>query len=171
MRYVLAKLRELLLGHPMITADPARVRFLGYGPHSQDVGIFAYFRCQEENDFLAIQEDVLLRMGVIVREAGTGFAVPSQTTYLARDGGLDAKRGSEAEAEVENWRTTNKLPFPEFEAEERERLEDILDYPPKGSPDHEPRAGLPEPETELHGPPLPESMRNERRHGSEFKGN
>jgi hypothetical protein len=26
------------------------------------------------------------------------------------------------------------LPFPEFEEEERERLENTLDYPPEGSP-------------------------------------
>jgi hypothetical protein len=37
---------------------------------------------------------------------------------------------------VESWRARNKLPFPEFEEEERERLEDTLEYPPKGSPDH-----------------------------------
>jgi MscS family membrane protein len=139
MRYVLVKLRELLLGHPMVTPDPARVRFTGYGPHSQDVGIFAYFRCQSEDDFLAIQEDILLRIGVILREAGTGFAIPSQTAYLARDTGPDAKRRDQAEAEVAGWRAGKKLPFPDFEDEERERLEDLLDYPPKGSPDYEPR--------------------------------
>ena len=41
MRYVLAKLRELLLGHPMVTPEPARVRFVGYGAYSKNVGIFA----------------------------------------------------------------------------------------------------------------------------------
>jgi hypothetical protein len=41
----------------------------------------------------------------------------------------------------------NFLPFPEFE-EERERLEDVLDYPPKGSPDYKSRTNLLDPETE-----------------------
>ncbi len=136
MRYILAKLRELLLGHPMVTPDPARVRFVGYGPYSKDVGIFAYLRCQDENTFLAIQEDLLLRMEDIISAAGTGFAFPSQTAYLTRDTGLDAEKRGDAEAQVEGWRARGKLPFPEFEDEERERLEDILDYPPKGSPDH-----------------------------------
>ena len=138
MRYVLAKLRTLLLGHPMVTPDPARVRFVGYSTYSKDVEIYCYLRCQDQNVFLALQEDILLRMEDIVTTAGTGFALPSRTTYHARDSGLDAELQGEAEALVENWRARDKFPFPEFEEEERERLEDILDYPPKGSPDYQP---------------------------------
>ncbi|MDJ0834627.1 MAG: mechanosensitive ion channel family protein, partial [Gammaproteobacteria bacterium] len=66
MRYVLAKMRELLLGHPMVTPDPARVRFIGYGAYSKDVEIFAYLKCQEQNTFLAIQEDLFLRIEDII---------------------------------------------------------------------------------------------------------
>jgi MscS family membrane protein len=111
---------------------PIRVRFVGYRPYSTDVEVYCYLRCQDQNVFLAIQEDVLLRMEDIVRSAGTGFAFPSRTTYHARDPGPDADLRGEAEALVESWRARNKLPFPEFEEEERERLEDTLDYPPKG---------------------------------------
>ena len=145
LRYVLVKLREMLLGHPKVTPDPARVRFVGFGGHSMDVEIFSYLRCQDQNTFLAIQEDILLRIADIVKEAGSGFAIPSQTAYLGRDTGLDAGRRGEAEAQVETWRARGKLPFPEFDEEQREGAEDILDYPPKGSPEYEPRTGLSEP--------------------------
>jgi MscS family membrane protein len=145
LRYVLTQLRELLLGHPMVTPDPARVRFVGFGAYSLEVQIFAYLRCIDQDTFLAIQEDLFLRMADIVQEAGTGFAFPSQTTYLSRDKGLDAERGEDAEARVEHWRARGKLPFPEFEEEQCERLEDILDYPQKGSPDYKPRVGLSDP--------------------------
>ncbi len=143
MRFILAKLRELLLGHPMVTPDPARVRFTGFGAYSKDVEIFAYISCQDQNTFLAIQEDLLLRMEDIINAAGSGFAFPSQTSYLARDGGLDEKRITEAVAEVERWRACGTLPFPEFEDQRREQIEDALDYPPKGSPDHQPRTSRP----------------------------
>lgn len=123
LRYLLTRLRELLLGHPMVDHDPARVRFVGFGTCSLDVDIFAYLRCIEQNDFLAIQEDLFLRMADIVQEAGTSFAFPSQTTYFARDTGLDVERRGEAETEVQHRRFTGKLPFPEFEEEERELLE------------------------------------------------
>jgi len=139
LRYILIKIRELLLGHPMVTPDPARVRFLGYAAYSKDIEIFCYLRCKEQSEFLAIQEDVLLRIEDIIHDAGSGFAFPSQTAYLTRDAGLDAERRKEAETEVGHRRFTGKLPFPEFDEEEREQLEDILDYPPKGSPGYEPR--------------------------------
>jgi len=137
MRYILAKLREMLLGHPKVSPDPARVRFVGYGAYSKDVEVFAYLLCQDQNTFLAMQEDVLLRIEDIVNEAGSGFAFPSQTAYLSRDRGVDVKRGNKVEGQVARWRAAGKLPFPEFEAKERERLTDTLDYPPKGSPDYE----------------------------------
>jgi hypothetical protein len=59
MRYVLAKLREMLVGHPKVTPAPARVRFVGYGAFSKDVEVFAYLYCQDQDTFLAIQEDIL----------------------------------------------------------------------------------------------------------------
>jgi MscS family membrane protein len=144
LRFVLAKLRELLLGHPKVTPDPARARFLGYGSYSKDIEIFAYLRCQDQDTFLAIQEDIMLRIEDIVREAGADFAFPSQTAYLARDRGLDSERAQRAAGQVTHWRGRGKLPFPEFEEEERERLEDILDYPPKGSPHFTPHDRTPD---------------------------
>jgi MscS family membrane protein len=136
LRYVLAKLRALLLGHPMVTPDPARVRFVGYGAYSKDVELFAYLRCQDQHTFLAIQEDILLRIEDIITEAGTGFAFPSQTAYLSRDTGLAEDRGREAEAQVAVWREQGQLPFPEFAYEQRLQIENLLEYPPAGSPDH-----------------------------------
>jgi len=152
MRYILAKLREMLLGHPKVTPAPARVRFVGYGAYSKDLEVFAYLRCQDQDTFLAIQEDVLLRMEDIVNEAGSGFAFPSQTAYLLRDKGLDQERKGEAEGRVRQWRGSGKLPFPEFEDNEREKLTDILDYPPKGSPHYEPPEGLPDQQPETRYP-------------------
>jgi len=137
MRFILAKLRALLLGHPKVTPSPARVRFVGYGAYSKDLEVFAYLDCADQDTFLAIQEDILLRMEDIVNEAGSGFAFPSQTAYLTRDKGLDARRQGAAEVEVGRWRRGGRLPFPEFESEERHRMEDVLDYPPRGSPDYE----------------------------------
>lgn len=138
MRWILAKLRELLLGHPMVTPEPARVRFVDFGAYSKNVEIFAYLRCQDHNVFLAIKEDILLRVRDIVLAGGSGFALPSQTTYFSRDGGLEEKRKDTAETQVGLWRARGRLPFPEFEEHERDRLRDVLDYPPKGSPHYEP---------------------------------
>jgi MscS family membrane protein len=139
LRYLLAELRKLLLGHPMVTEVPARVRFLDFGEYSLNVEIFAYVRCQDQNTYLAIREDVLFRIADIVHQSGTDFAYPTQTVRFGRDAGLDVERGKDAEAAVRAWRESSTLPFPEFAHVERAEVEDGLDYPPEGSPGHLPR--------------------------------
>ena len=137
-RYVLAKMRELLLAHPRVSDEPARVRFAGFGASSLDLDVFAYVMTSDFNEFLAIQEDILLRFIHIVDEAGTGFAFPSQTLYMARDGGLDEARRERAESIVESWRDSAELPFPAFGSEFATKIRDTLDYPPSGSPSNKP---------------------------------
>ena len=134
LRFLLAKLREMLLAHPKVTKEPARVRFGGFGDYSLNVDIMAFVDTLDWNQFLGIQEDIFLRIADIVGEAGTGFAFPSQTTYFARDPGLDKTKGDAAEAEVQSWRSNETLPFPEFAQDHRERILDTLAYPPEGAP-------------------------------------
>jgi len=134
LRYVLAKLRELLIAHPMVSPDPARVRFAGFGSYSLNVDIFAYVQSADYNAYTGVLEDLNLRIMDIIEEAGTGFAFPSQITYLTRDKALDAERAKVAEGQVETWRANDALPFPEPDPQRRRELAGSLDYPPKGSP-------------------------------------
>jgi small-conductance mechanosensitive channel len=134
LRLVLARLRELLLAHPRVTDDPARVRFAGFGEYALNVEIFAYVDTSDWNEYLAIQEDMDLRILKIVEEVGTGFAISSRL-YFARDGGIDEQRRQAATKQVQEWVDTQNLPFPEFPDEYRRQIKDTLDYPPQGSPD------------------------------------
>ncbi|MGB5493030.1 MAG: hypothetical protein WBM97_00925, partial [Sedimenticolaceae bacterium] len=70
-----------------------------------------------------------------VEQAGTGFAFPSSTVYLGRDGGLDLERQQAAEKQVREWASAQTLPFPDFAEDYRRSITDTLDYPPVGSPD------------------------------------
>jgi MscS family membrane protein len=133
LRHVLVRLRELLYAHPRIDRDPVRVRFVGFGAYSLDVEIFAYVGTADFNEFLAVREDVYLRIMDAVAASGTGFAFPSQTNYGSEQG-LDPERARHAEAEVRGWRERGTLPLPEFPPERVTRLRDTLDYPPEGSP-------------------------------------
>jgi MscS family membrane protein len=135
LRYVLVRLREMCLAHPKIDNDTMRVRFSGYGASSQDIEMRLYALTRNWNEYFAIQEDVMLRVGEIVEEAGTSFAFPSRTLYLGRDGGLDAERGDAAIEQVQAWREAGQLPFPDMTNSRRQQLADTLDYPPRGSPD------------------------------------
>lgn len=133
LRLMLTELRRLLKAHPRIDPDPARARFIQYGDWSLDIEIFAYVQTMDNNEFLAIQEDILLRIADIVTEAGTGFAFPSQTTYLGRDTGIDDEAARRAERRIREWRAAGQLPFPDFTPEAIAQMNDSLDYPPDGS--------------------------------------
>jgi MscS family membrane protein len=86
MHAVLLGVRELLATHPQVEADGARIRFVAFNAYSLDLEIFAFVRATEMPAFLAIQEELLLRIMEIVEKSGTGFAFPSQTIYLRREG-------------------------------------------------------------------------------------
>jgi MscS family membrane protein len=133
LRHVIVALRGLLVAHPKVLPEPLRVRFVGFGAYSLDLEVFCYVDTADFNEFLAVREDLFLRMMDVVAESGTGFAFPSSTTYLARDGGIDGERGEKASAQVEAWRKAGSLAMPDFSPEEARKLDDSLDWPPKGS--------------------------------------
>ena len=135
MRLVLLQLREMLIAHPRIAEDPARVRAIGFGDFSLDLEIFAYVMTADWNDFLAVQEDLVLRIMDIVRKAGTAFAIPSQTVYHNRDAGLDMEQQQAAEKQIRELASAHALSFPDFTEDYRRKIKDTLDYPPAGSPD------------------------------------
>jgi small-conductance mechanosensitive channel len=135
LRFLLVKLWELLIAHPAILEEDARVRFCGFGSHSLDIEVFAYTECRDYSRFLGIREDVFLRMMEVVRQAGTDFALPSQTTYIARDGGIDSKRREAAESEIAGSRAASTLPLPEFPETRRRAIRNTINFPCPGTRD------------------------------------
>jgi MscS family membrane protein len=113
LRWVLVRIRSLIDSHPRLDPDTSRVRFSGFGPSSLDVEFFVYVRTRDVNDYLAVREDLCLRVMDIVSAGGTAFAMPAQTNYSAA-AGIDAERAGAAAAEVQRWRNEGKLPLPEF---------------------------------------------------------
>jgi MscS family membrane protein len=133
LRHVLAQIRELLYQHPRVDSATARARFIGFGQSSLNVEVFAYVLETVNEVFLAVQEDLLLRIMDLVETSGSGFAFPSQTLYMAKDGGLDAQRSREAAEAVGHWRDKGELPFPDHRSARVSQLDGTLEYPPKGS--------------------------------------
>ena len=133
LRFVMAEIRRLLYQHPKIQSESARVRFVRFGSSSLDVEIFAYIHAPDYVAFLAVQEDLLLRIMDIIEASGTGVAFPSQVTYFAKDTGLHSEKTEAAMAEVRRWRDERKLPFPDYSPETIRQVENKLQYPPDGS--------------------------------------
>ncbi len=136
LRYVIAEIRRMLYEHPKVETATTRVRFTGFQDSALAFEVFAYVLETVYENFLAIQEDLLLRSMDVVEKSGTTFAFPSQTTYFARDGGLDKKKAEEAADAVNMWRKQGKLPFPDFSPDNVAEFENKLEYPEPGSVSH-----------------------------------
>ncbi|WP_417767793.1 mechanosensitive ion channel family protein [Stappia sp.] len=92
---IITAVREYLVAHPKVADQVAlRVSFVGYGDYSLDLELFTYIATADRTEFLAVQEQILLEIGRIVRAHGSDFAFPSSITYLGRDDGLpEAEEG------------------------------------------------------------------------------
>jgi MscS family membrane protein len=146
MRFVLTRMREILIAHPKVDPKPCRARFIRYGAHSLDIELFAFVLTTDFDEYLAIQEDLFLHIYDAVQESGATFAFPSQTLYLGRDPGRDAERTQAAEERVRAWREAGQLPFPHVAPARIAELDDSLPWPPEGAPrTTEPGTGGPDP--------------------------
>jgi MscS family membrane protein len=129
LRYVLAQIRRLLYEHPKVETNGARIRFIGYDNSSLTLEVFCYVLTRDNNEFLAIQEDLLLRIMDIVEASGTSFAFPSRTIHLSRDTGVDKEKTTAVSHEVQQWRENSKLPFPDFASSDISEFSNSLPYP------------------------------------------
>ena len=78
---VLSSVREILKAHPKVDAGNRPVRFVGVGPYSLDVEVVAYINTADYDEFLGLQQELLLRMLQAVEHAGTALAVPLQESF------------------------------------------------------------------------------------------
>ena len=129
LRYVLAQIRRLLYEHPKVETAGARIRFIGYDNSSLNLEVFCYVLTRDNNEFLAIQEDLLLRIVEIVEASGTAIAFPSRTVYLGDDPGVDKEKAAAVSHEVQQWRENSKLPFPDFASSDISEFSNSLPYP------------------------------------------
>jgi MscS family membrane protein len=123
----------VLYAHPKIEAESARIRLVGFGESSFDMEIFCYIKTTDSAEFIAIREDVLLRIMGTVEASGTSFANPSRTVYFTRDPGMNQKNTEEASRTVEGWKDDKAYPFPDFLPAEISKLRGTITYPPADS--------------------------------------
>jgi MscS family membrane protein len=76
LRRVLTSVRDILRQHPKVEVGDIPVRFVGIGQYSLDIEIFAYVLTPNFDEFLGIQQELLLELMRAVERAGTGLAVP-----------------------------------------------------------------------------------------------
>ena len=133
LRYLLAEVRRMLYEHPKVESESASIRFANFDNSALRLEIAGYVLTCDVNEFIAIREDLLLRIMDIVEKSGSSFAFPSQTLYFSRDTGLDKEKTASAEQLVQQWRDQHKLPFPDFAPADKSAFRGSIVYPPPES--------------------------------------
>jgi MscS family membrane protein len=86
MRTIVAELERALRAHSKIWPDAVVVRFVGLGDYSLNVDVMAWFLTTDWNEFQGFRQELLLQFMEIVQQAGSTFALPTQTLHLANGG-------------------------------------------------------------------------------------
>jgi len=115
-RYALHELRAALKQNNRVEDATSRVRLLRFVDTGMDVEIYAYILVRDSDEFLALQEDLLLSIADTLERTGAGVAFPSQTTLITKDAGIDPEKEKAAKAAIENARksgsASGQMPSP-----------------------------------------------------------
>ncbi|HEY3739267.1 MAG TPA: mechanosensitive ion channel domain-containing protein, partial [Bryobacteraceae bacterium] len=87
-RALLDAIQRILTENQKVETGNLPVRFIGVGSYSLDVEIFAYILTSQGDEFLAIQQNLLLRILEAVAAAGTALALPTQASVVYSPGSL-----------------------------------------------------------------------------------
>ena len=91
---VLSSVEGILKNHPKVETGNLPVRLVSLGTYSLNVEVFAYVTTRDFDEFLALQQELLLRILQAVEQAGTALAVPVQEnveTQAAGGASLDGR--------------------------------------------------------------------------------
>jgi MscS family membrane protein len=79
--YLLARMREIVQNDPKVETSSARVRLLRFADFAFEVEIFAYILERDYNNFLAAQENLLLRITTAIEDSGSSIASSQNIVY------------------------------------------------------------------------------------------
>ena len=129
LRVLIVNIRRLLLQHPMIEADPVRVRLMGVGEYSLNINMMAYISCRDHEEFMAVQEDILFSMLTQVDNVGAKIAHSTQYQLFDKISTDNQEQKRKAEQVVAKWHEEQVFPFPDFSFEYKYEIKDTIMYP------------------------------------------
>jgi MscS family membrane protein len=134
LRYILTELRSLFYAHPEVLQQTVSIRLEKIDNATAILRIDAGVNTADYQVYLAIAEDLNLRLIEIVHSAGAVFSGPGQSMMLSERPPGDDERLVQVQATLDKLRSEDRLPFPNYSEQEISELKATLDYPPKGSP-------------------------------------
>jgi MscS family membrane protein len=75
---ILSGIERILVEHPTVEKESARVTLVEFGPQAVEFELFAYITTSDMTTFLKVREHLLLRVAAVVESSGSAFAAPTQ---------------------------------------------------------------------------------------------
>ena len=98
LRAVLESIRRLLEEHPRVETASSRIRLVDFGAQAVELELFAYILTSDMAMFLAVREELLLKIAEIIETSGTTFSRPTDFVYLEKPS-LTSPRATAGESE------------------------------------------------------------------------
>jgi MscS family membrane protein len=108
-----------------------RVRLTDISGSALTIELLAYILTRDFNEYMAVREDLLLRIMDVMEDSGGGLALPGQTLYLKRDTGAEENKAKAdaAAKKIADLRDAKKLPFPDFHEQDISSFKGSIEYP------------------------------------------
>ena len=131
LRAILGEFRTLFASHPMVRQDTISIRLADIEAATAVVRLDAGILTRNYEEYLAVAEDLNLRIIEIVHQNGAIFSGPGQVLQIRDFQQAGEEKLQEVEAKLEFWRQGEGLPFPDLSEEEKRELKNTLEYPNK----------------------------------------
>jgi len=131
LRAILGEFRALFAAHPMVRQDTISIRLADIEAATAVVRLDAGILTRNYEEYLAVAEDLNLRIIEIVHQNGAIFSGPGQVLQIRDFQQAGEEKLQEVEAKLEVWRQGEGMPFPDLSEEEKRQLKNTLEYPKK----------------------------------------
>jgi MscS family membrane protein len=131
LRAILGEFRTLFAAHPMVRQDTISIRLADIQAATAVMRLDAGILTRDYQEYLAVAEDLNLRIIEIVHQNGAIFSGPGQVLQIRDFQQAGDDKLEEVQAKLEVWRQGDGLPFPDLSDEEKRRLKSSLEYPKK----------------------------------------
>jgi MscS family membrane protein len=131
LRAILGEFRQLFASHPMVRQDTVSIRLADIEAATAVIRLDGGIMTRDYQEYLAVAEDLNLRIIEIVHQNGAIFSGPGQVLQIRDFQQAGAEKLQEVEAKLEGWRQGDGLPFPDLSDQEKQQLKGSLEYPKK----------------------------------------
>lgn len=118
LRFILGEARALLLKQTDVIQDTVSVRFVTIETGNAILRVDAGVNTSNFQEYLAVAEEINLRLVEIVQSAGAVFTGPGQLVQMRRLPAANPEQLQHIDSTLRDWRQQDQLPLTEYGAED-----------------------------------------------------